>query len=210
MRFGNRATTAGISTERCSMQESNTDDQLDLGTWPGRRAAARCSARDAESLRTIRNRKLYRACRLTWEQFCKQRVGIDRSNADAIIRNLEEFGPAFFHLAELMRISPERFRRIASAVSELGLQFDGELIPFHKAHATRLAAAVKDLAGRVEGGAASSASRLQRAQTALKSALTDLEQVTALEMDLLQRQSLHATFEHAMEKIGRLACVVPH
>jgi hypothetical protein len=184
-------------------REEQLEETVDLEAWVGSRAAARCSAAAAQWLRAIRTRKLYR------EEFCKQRVGIDRSNADAIIRRLEEFGPAYFRLAAIVRMSPQRFRLIASFVREQGLEYNGELIPFEAAQVSRLAAAVKDLAVR-QAGAADPARRLRRAQTALKSALTSLETVSSLPMDLLDRQSLHATFEHAMEKLGRLSCIVPH
>ncbi len=190
-------------------REGKLEETVDLEAWMGSRAAARCSAAAAQWLRAIRTRKLYRASQLTWEEFCKQRVGIDRSNADAIIRRLEEFGPAYFHLAALVRMSPQRFRLIASFVRERGLEYNGELIPFEAAQASRLAAAVKDLAAR-HAASADPARRLRRAQIALKSALTSLETVSNLPMDLLDRQSLHATFEHAMEKLGRLSCIVPH
>lgn len=192
------------------MQNQAIEQAIDPGEWFGRRAATRFSAADVESLRTIRTKKLYRTFQLTWEEFCKQRVGVDRSNADGMIRKLDELGRAYFHLAGIIRISPQRFRQIAGAINELGLKYDGELIPFEPSQAVRLAAAVKDLSVRVEGADSSSGRRLQRAETALKTALAGLENVSTLQMDLLQRQSLHATFEHAMEKLGRLSCIVPH
>jgi hypothetical protein len=192
------------------MQDLTIQQAIDPGEWFGRRAATKFSAADVESLRAIRSKKLYRASQLTWEDFCKQRVGVDRSNADAMIRKLDELGAAYFHLAGIIRISPQRFRQIAGVVTERGVKFDGELIPFEPSQAVRLAAAVKDLTLRAESGGSGSARRLQRAETALKTALAGLENVSTLQMDLLQRQSLHATFEHAMEKLGRLSCIVPH
>jgi hypothetical protein len=195
---------------RLVMEEKTREKEVDLGEWLGRRAAARCPAADAERLRTIRSQKLYRAFGLTWEEFCKQRAGIDRSHADAIIRKLEEFGPAFFQLSGLIRISPTRFRSIAAAVTEMGLHYAGEFIPFDASAAKRLAAAVKALSSRAAVMSNDPSRRLERAECALKSALAGLESVSTQEMDLLQRQSLHATFEHAMEKLGQLACIVPH
>ena len=192
------------------MEEKTRVNEVDLGEWPGRRAAARCSAADAERLRNIRSKKLYRAYGLTWEEFCKQRAGIDRSHADAIIRKLEEFGPAFFRLAGIIRISPARFRSIAAAVTERGLHYAGEVIPLQGSEAERLAEAIKALLSRAPVVSNDPARRLERAEFALRSALASLESVSTLQMDLLQRQSLHATFEHAMEKLGRLSCIVPH
>src|SRR5215471_21117510 len=61
-----------------------------LGTWVGRRpafsmVAGSCSAADAKCLQTIR--KENRALGLTWEQLCKEQLGISRSTADQIIRD---------------------------------------------------------------------------------------------------------------------------
>jgi hypothetical protein len=191
------------------MQDQTIQQAIDPGEWFGRRAA-KFSAAEVESFRSIRSKKLYRSFQLTWEEFCKQRIGVDRSNADAMIRKLDELGPAYFHLAGIIRISPQRFRQISGVVTERGVKYNGELIPFEPSQAVRLAAAVKDLSLRAGGDASSSARRLQRAESALKTALAGLENVSTLQMDLLQRQSLHATFENAMEKLGRLSCVVPH
>ena len=77
------------------MENDGMESAVDLGTWLGRRqafaaVAGRCSAADAECLRTIREKKLYRACGLNWEEFCRQRAGISRSLADQMVRQLVE------------------------------------------------------------------------------------------------------------------------
>jgi hypothetical protein len=51
--------------------EIKIDESFDLGTWLGRKqafaaVAGRCSAAYAECLRTIRQKKLYRARGVTW------------------------------------------------------------------------------------------------------------------------------------------------
>ena len=184
-------------------------DAVDIDSWLSHRRmvgalSGRCSAEDAESLRAVRTGKLYRQWQITWHDFCRKRVGMDRSLADGIIRNLEEFGPAFFHIGSVVRISPQTFRRIKSFVTESGLSYEGRIIPLDGAHADHLAAAVNDLRKRT--AQTDSAGRLRRAQRSLKNALSNLETVTTMEMDLLERQALQATFQHAMEKLGRLSC----
>jgi hypothetical protein len=107
-------------------QQQDGNAVLDLGIWLGRRqafsvVAGRCSAADAECLRQIRESKSYRALYLTWDQFCKERVGITRPMVERIIRQLEEFGPAFFQLSSILRITADEYRGIAGSVSEDGV-----------------------------------------------------------------------------------------
>ncbi len=52
------------------------------------------------------------------DEFCKDHAGITRVYADKLIKQLEEFGPNYFHLSQLVRISPEAYRLIAPAVGD--------------------------------------------------------------------------------------------
>jgi hypothetical protein len=135
-------------------KDAETARAVELGAWMGRREAyamiaGRCSAADAESLRRLREEKKYKALGLTWEGFCKQRLGISRATADGTIRHLEEFGPAYFALAQLTGVGPKEYRRIAATVSEGRLLTGGEAIAIAPENAGRLAAVVEQLrAGR--------------------------------------------------------------
>jgi len=122
----------------------------ELGQWMGRKQAfsglaGRCSAADAECLRQIRSRKQYRALKLTWRQFCEQRVGVSQVTADRIIGLLEEFGPAYFLLSQATRISEREYRQISSAVRGQNLLCAGEEIPIDADHAPKLNAAIEQL-----------------------------------------------------------------
>jgi hypothetical protein len=200
---------------------SKMDDVFDLGAWLGRKqafaaVAGRCSAADAECLRTIRQKKLYRARGVTWQEFCPQYAGISRSLADEVIRHLEEFGPAYFHLAGVSKITPQAFRLIAPAVSEEGVQCGDETIPFTPENAGRIAAAVEELRTRAEAeprreraAVENRARSLARARTNLQEALTEVERVSTFEMDVLERQALRAAIEAATRRLERLMLVVP-
>ena len=125
-------------------------DAYELGEWMGRKQAfsglaGRCSAADAECLRKIRSRKQYRALKLTWKQFCEQRVGVSHVTADKIIGLLEEFGPAYFLLSQATRISEREYRQICSAVRGQNLLCAGEEIPIDADHAPKLNAAIEQL-----------------------------------------------------------------
>ena len=203
------------------MATNKMEDALDLGTWLGRRQAfaavtGRCSAADAECLRTIREKKLYRCCGLNWEEFCRQRAGISRSLADQMVRQLEEFGPAYFHLAAITRITPENFRLIAPSVTEQGVQHGSELIVFSAENAVRIASAVEDLRARAESQpkisepvAEDPARRVRRIAKALEAAFAELENLSRLDMDLIQRGSLNASIEQGLKRLARISCMIP-
>jgi hypothetical protein len=128
---------------------------LELGQWLGRREAfgliaGRCSAADIECLRRIRDEKMYRDRANNWDQFCTEQVGASRRRVDQSIRHLEEFGPAFFHAAQLTRITAEEFRAIAPHVSAEGVRLDGEVIAFVPEERRRVAAAIAELGRRSE------------------------------------------------------------
>jgi hypothetical protein len=203
------------------METDGIESAVDLGTWLGRRqafaaVAGRCSAADAECLRTIREKKLYRACGLNWEEFCRQRAGISRSLADQMVRQLEEFGPAYFHLAAITRITPENFRLIAPAVTEQGVQHGNELIVFSAENAVRLATAIEELRARAESQPKASepvatdpGRRVRRIVKALEAAFVELENLSGLDMDLIQRRSLSASIEQGLKRLGRISCMIP-
>jgi hypothetical protein len=142
-------------------------DGFDLGTWLGRRQAfgmmaGKTAAADAECLRQIRDRKLYKSKSPNWDDFCARFIGASRTNVNRVIRYLEEFGPEFFELTQLTRIPPEAYRAIAQNVGKDGLHLDGEVIAIVQENIERVSQAVADLRKRSEG--AGSANRAPAAQ----------------------------------------------
>ena len=140
-----KTTGAGQATLRINEREA-----FEAGTWLGRKqafaeVAGRCSAANAECLRQARDRKSYRALHMTWDEFCRQRMGISRVTAEKIIQRLEEFGPQYFILAQATGITPTEYRRLGGAVCGLALLHAGEAIPINAENAPRLAAAVAEL-----------------------------------------------------------------
>jgi hypothetical protein len=121
-----------------------------VGLWLGRGQAFslianKCAAAQAECLKRLRQEGAYKSLGCTWEEFCRQHLGLSRSRADQLIRQLDEFGAAYFHLAEIMRISENSYRRIAGAIHDDCLEIGGELVPIAPEHAPRIRAAVLEL-----------------------------------------------------------------
>ena len=123
---------------------------VDLGAWIGQTQAFgllanRCSTAQADCLKRIRESRSYETLGLTWEQFCRQHTGISRSHADDLIRNLDEFGDRYFQLSGIARLSPELYRLLAPAVSDEGIEIDGEIVPITPENAPRIRLAVQAL-----------------------------------------------------------------
>lgn len=137
-------------------EESNTDAAaaeaalLDLGVALGQThafglIAGRCSAAQADTLRRLRDGRLYKRLTETWDDFCRGYLRISKTEADRTIRLLEEFGPAYFDVSQLTRISPETYRAIAPAIRNGMLHFQNEAIPLSPEHSRKVAAAVAEL-----------------------------------------------------------------
>jgi hypothetical protein len=126
------------------------DTDLTLGRMLGRReafaaVAGRCTAAEAIQLRQMRDDKVYRKTARSWNEFCQTQLHMSRSNANRIIGLLEEFGPQYFTVAQLTRISPETYREIAPAIREGALHARGEAITLLPENAAKVSAAVAEL-----------------------------------------------------------------
>jgi len=107
--------------------------------------AGRCSAADAECLRRLRDQKLYLGRAATWAEFCPRFLGLSKTQANVIIRHLEEFGPDYFEVAQLTRITPEQFRAIAPAIRDKNIHVNGEAIALLPENSEEVTAAVAEL-----------------------------------------------------------------
>lgn len=176
---------------------------LNLGSWLGRHQAFnlianRCSAADAECLRTIRTTGEYKRLGISWDQFCKQHAGVSRSYADRLIGYLEEFGANYFRLSELMQISAETYRLIAGSVSEDGVEFEGERIPMNEENRSRLVAAVQSLRTGTSARVPSAATVSKR----LDAFLAEAQAAAAVET---LRPDLAALLDRSLAEVARLA-----
>jgi hypothetical protein len=125
-------------------------DDLTLGRLLGQREAfnvmaARCTAADASLLRQFREQKLYLEHAADWDEFCTKFLHTSKASANRIIRQLEEFGPAYFEVAQITRISPAVYRAIAPAVQDHRIEHDGETIALVPENQEKVAAAIASL-----------------------------------------------------------------
>ncbi|HEY1240476.1 MAG TPA: hypothetical protein VGF16_07955 [Bryobacteraceae bacterium] len=125
-------------------------DLLSLGAVLGQNqsfalVAGRCSAAQAAGLRRLREERLYKVVAPQWRDFCANYLKMSRTQADQIIHLLEEFGPGYFEVAQLTRVSPETYRAIAPAVKDGVLQHQGNSIELSVENSRKVAAAVAEI-----------------------------------------------------------------
>jgi hypothetical protein len=143
--------TGGI-VEKELLSELAAEDAalLELGAILGQShafglIAGRCTAAQIQSLRRLRQEQLFKRCCESWRDFCPKYLKMSRSEADRLIQLFEEFGPAYFELSQLARISPETYRAIAPAIKNGMLHFNGEAIPLNADNSRALAAAIAEM-----------------------------------------------------------------
>ena len=157
---------------------------FELGEMLGRRqafgrVAGRCSAADAECLRRMRDQKLYQSRATSWNGFCPRFLGMTSRHANRIIRHLEEFGPSYFELARLTRITPEQYRAIAPAVRDQRIHAHGEAIPLTPENSEQIAAAVADLRRGTAPHTPTTNDRLSAADRRFEQVLWEIRELVA-------------------------------
>lgn len=192
------------------MEPNKLNDVLGLGAWLGRKQAfgllaGKCSAADAECLKRMRDEKKYRSLGLNWADFCRTHVGVSRAAADKIIRLLEEFGPKYFELSAVVRITPEEYRRIAPSVTDGGVEHRGRLLPIAVDNASELSEAVEELRRESDSPAAPPQTALDRARKAHRAAVESFERAAALRPSGAARQNLLAELGSASAELSRVA-----
>lgn len=123
---------------------------IELGKWMGRRdafgqVAGRCSAAEIESLRQIHDGKLYQRLNCTWEEFCTAHLRVRARTVDRELAYLRRFGPAFFTVRQLVRVSAREYAAIAGCITDQGLRVNGEVIALDPENSEEVAGAVKAL-----------------------------------------------------------------
>jgi len=183
------------------------DDEGDfkLGLMLGSRkafasVAGRCSAADAECLRRIRDEKLYLRRAATWEEFCPNHLGLSRTHANRIIHHLEEFGPDYFEVAQLTRVTPEQYRVIAPAIRDSNIHVDGQAIALIPENSDRVAAAVAALRQAAPAAVAtvSAEERMAILQRRFDQFVTDYRELAGASLSLEEKSEVRTMLSNAL------------
>lgn len=199
------------------MENRNFNDALGLGAWLGRKQAfgllaGKCSAADAECLRKMRDERKYRSLGMNWDDFCRTHIGISRGTVDKIIKLLEEFGPQYFELSAVVRITPEEYRRIAPAITRDGVAHRGRLLEIAMDNAAELSAAVQELQREAapprdpDPASAAFDRSLERARKAMQGALETYTRFGAERLDTAARMRLANHLRELSSAILRISC----
>jgi len=194
------------------MQDLTTDDtgEFDLGMMLGSRKAfasiaGRCSAADAQCLRHIREKKLFVSRAANWEEFCPQFLGLSKTHANRIIRHLEEFGPDYFEVAQLTRVTPEQYRAIAPAIRDRNIHLNGQAIALIPENSERVAAAVAELRQAAAPPAgASAADRMAALERRFDQLAVDFRELAESPLSLAEKSQVGAVLSKVMWTLERL------
>ena len=200
-------------TVDCSTEPSA--QPFDSGVWTGKiqaltQVAKLSNAARAECLRQIRENRAYHATGLTWDEYCPAHVGITRSQADRIIRRLEQFGKRYFDLSEIAPISADKYKAIAPAVSEQGIEIDGEIVPLTLENAPRIRKAVESVRSELRRAhELRSTSSITELVSRFDAWFRDVSIQARHRLDLGKQAELRGLTNYALNKLRELAATFP-
>jgi hypothetical protein len=217
-RGGRRPITAASSTpplpkaaetvaEPKIIQDNSETTLLDLGRSIGQGqalsfVASKCSSAQAECLQNIREQKHYDALGLTWEEFCRRHLGISRSYADQLIRNLQEFGATYFRLSKMLHISEAAYREIADVVTIDAIEIDGENIPIVPENAARIRKSVAQLRSDLHKARTNRPSgSIISLQSRLDICFQEMTGIARVSLDSGEQAGLRALVEYSRRKL---------
>jgi hypothetical protein len=119
-----------------------------------------------------------------------------------VIGLLEEFGPAYFEVAQLTRVSPETFRTLAPSIHNRMLHHDGEAIALIPENAARVAAVVGE--HRKAAAAPARDTRLEALEQRCDRMLGEFEELSSAWRDSANRLLLGAVLARTRSALTRL------
>lgn len=100
----------------------------------------------AATLKQLRDSKAHQAFGIDRESFCTTYLNMSRIHADRLISTYEEFGPIYFNLNQVVKLSREKFRMIAGHVTDEGeIDLGDEKVSITKQNADRIREFIQDL-----------------------------------------------------------------
>jgi hypothetical protein len=196
------------------MEEKNIENVLNLGTLLGRKQAlgmiaTRCTTAEIECLIQVHDNKLYLAVDFTWEDYCK-RLGLSRRTAERLMQQYKQYGPNLARLNSFTPIKSSEYRLFAATVTDEGLLHNGETIPLEPENSLRLSQVVEAIRQESEAEPADPAARaFDKAEKALKSAVTEFGRLQAMNLDEASRIKLVLAIEQARNQLDLIHMALP-
>lgn len=169
--------------------------------------AGRCSAAQAAGLKRLREEKLFKRFAQSWEEFCPRHLNMSRKEADRTIHLLDEFGPDYFDLSALTRISPETYRAISPAVKDGALHFNGEAIPLKPENSRKVTAAVAEMRRTIQflGRNLRITDRIVELDKRCTAIVTEFDEIARDEALLEARMLFNSARGRVREQLARVA-----
>lgn len=118
----------------------------------------------AAILKQLRDSKAHQAFGIDRDRFCTTYLNMSRMQVDKTIATYEEFGPVYFNLNRVVKISREKFRMIAGHVTDEGeIDLGDEKVSITKQNADR----IRDFIREMVAAHASTQDKLTHTQGAL-------------------------------------------
>jgi hypothetical protein len=191
------------------------EDNFELGRRLGRRealsgVAGRCAAAEVAEMREIRDKKLYLGRAADWPEFCIKDMHTTKDTANRLIRYLDEFGPSYFMLAAITKVSPETYRTMAPSIEEDKLRWNGEAIALIPENAAKVTAAVNELRKTVTVKAAPAPAEPEDPLRVLEAACKDVAAQIERTIPLTRHRSayLRAVLSYLRERLNRLEMTI--
>jgi hypothetical protein len=190
------------------------DQAFNLGTLLGREQAFgmlanRCCAAQAECARDIRDSRVHESLGLTWDDFCQTHLGLTRPRVDVLIRSLEEFGAAYFRLSEIVRISPDSYRRIAPKIEGESIEIGDEKVAIIPENAARIRNAVHRMRAELQKSKEEvqvlSAPRISNLQSRLDVCFNEMSRMTGRPLPSLESTALRGLLGYSLEHLTRIS-----
>ncbi|HEY1339905.1 MAG TPA: hypothetical protein VGF59_20475 [Bryobacteraceae bacterium] len=180
---------------------------IEAGAWAGRQQAfaviaSKCSVAQALSLKQARESRAYEELGLTWEEYCPEYLGISRAQADHYIRQLNHHGETYYRLAEIARISPETYQRLAPAVAEGAIEIEGEKLALTPENAPKIRAALNTLRRQLRDSQSTRprpSTSAVRLQTREESVLEEARRAAKSAPSPADREAIEAVARYALE-----------
>lgn len=154
-------------------------DGIDLGVAMGEQhafglVAGRSAAAQAAALKRLREEKKYKKLAPHWKDFCPKFLRMSGSQADKIIHLFDEFGPGYFEVAQLTRISADTYRALEPSIKDGALHLKGEAIQLEPRNAQKVAQAVAELRAALPAAATPAVKQTRSLETTERLADIDL------------------------------------
>jgi hypothetical protein len=193
--------------------KSSDEKNIGAATWTGRQQAfammaTKCTLAQADCLRQLRETRAYEAYGLTWDEFCKQHAGMARSQADRLIHQLNEFGETYFRLSELVRVSDETYRKLASHIEDDTIELAGCKLALTRENAPQIRAAIhgfREEFRNLQIELIYQRPGLADLQTKLEDTLHEFQRRARFPLPTDQRESLANLLRHMIYRMNQVA-----